>query len=387
MGRSKRFAIVGGGIGGLSLAIAMQRKGFHVTVYESASSFKPLGAGLVLAANAVNAFQEIGIRENILNAGSILKKLSIKDQQGRTLMSTDAEKISAKYNVVNNFTIHRADLHEALLSHLQKGTVQLGKSFKDFKQASIGIEISFEDGSVEEVDYIIACDGVHSVIRQKLLPGTRPRYAGYTCWRAVIDNLPPSLQNLNETSETWGSAGRFGIVPLNKDRLYWFACVNAKQNDERKRLSKVKDLLKYFGDFHHPIPEILRQTKDEHLIWNDIIDIKPLKKFAFGNILLLGDAAHATTPNMGQGACMAIEDAAILANTLEHTHSVEDAFVHFERKRLRRTTTIINDSWNMGRVAQLENPLLIWLRNSLLQLTPPSVAEKQVRFLQDVSFR
>src|SRR5687767_9667654 len=106
MGRSKRFAVVGAGIGGLSLAIAMQRKGFYVTVYERAPSLKPLGAGLVLAANAVNAFQEIGIREDILKAGSILKKLSIKDQHGKTLMSTDAEKISAQYNVVNNFTIH-----------------------------------------------------------------------------------------------------------------------------------------------------------------------------------------------------------------------------------------------------------------------------------------
>jgi 2-polyprenyl-6-methoxyphenol hydroxylase-like FAD-dependent oxidoreductase len=387
MGRSKRFAIVGGGIGGLSLAIAMQRKGFHVTVYERATSLKPLGAGLVLAANAVNAFQEIGIREDILKAGSILKKLSIKDQHGKTLMSTDAEKISAKYNVVNNFTIHRADLHQTLLSYLQESTVKLGKSSVDFVQSSTGVKILFQDGSTEEVDYAIACDGVHSTFRQKLVAGSRPRYAGYTCWRAVVDNLPSSLQNLNETSETWGSAGRFGIVPLNNGRLYWFACVNAIQDDEKKRSFKVGDLLKHFGDFHHPIPEIHRHTKDESLIWNDIIDIKPLKQFAFGNILLLGDAAHATTPNMGQGACMAIEDAAILANTLEHTPSVEEAFINFEKKRLARTTTIINDSWRIGRVAQLENPFLITLRNFLVRLTPNSIAEKQVRFLQEVSFQ
>jgi 2-polyprenyl-6-methoxyphenol hydroxylase-like FAD-dependent oxidoreductase len=238
-----------------------------------------------------------------------------------------------------------------------------------------------------EADYVVACDGVHSVFRQQLLPESMPRYAGYTCWRAVIDNLPPSLLNLNETSETWSATGRFGIAPLNKGRLYWFACMNAKQNDALKRHYGMEELIKAFGKYHAPIPEILRHTKAEQLIWSDIIDIKPLKKFAFGNIVLMGDAAHATTPNMGQGACMAIEDAAILANTIEHTQSVEEAFVAFEKKRLARTTTIVNNSWNIGRVAQLENAVLIALRNTLLRLTPPSFAEKQVRFLQEVSFQ
>jgi 2-polyprenyl-6-methoxyphenol hydroxylase-like FAD-dependent oxidoreductase len=387
MGRSKRFAVIGAGIGGLSLAIAMQRKGFHVTVYERAPAIKPLGAGLVLAANAINAFQEIGIAADILQAGSILQKLCIKDQRGNILTSSDAEKISAKYNVVNNFTIHRADLHDTLLRHLDEGTVQLGKSSVDFSQSPSGVRISFLDGSFVETDYVIACDGVHSVFRQNLLPESVPRYAGYTCWRAVIDNLPPSLAKLKETSETWAAAGRFGIAPLNKGRLYWFACMNAKQNDALKRTYGIEELLKCFGKFHAPIPEILRHTKTEQVIWSDIIDIKPVKKFAFGNIVLLGDAAHATTPNMGQGACMAIEDAAILANTIERTPSVEEAFVNFEKKRMIRTTTIVNNSWNIGRVAQLENSVLIAFRNAVLRLTPPSVAEKQVRFLQDVSFQ
>ena len=128
MGRSKRFAIIGGGIGGLSLAIAMQRKGFQVTVYENAPSIAPLGAGLGLAANAVRAFTEIGISEDVLEAGSVLKKLSIKNQKGKVLATTDSQKISSKYNVVNNFTIHRADLHDVLLRHLNEGSLQLGRA-------------------------------------------------------------------------------------------------------------------------------------------------------------------------------------------------------------------------------------------------------------------
>ena len=386
MGRSKRFAIVGAGIGGLSLAIAMQKKGFHVVVFENAPVLKPIGAGLVLAGNAVKAFVEIGISEDVLKAGSILKKLSIKDPRGRILTETDSEKISAKYNVVNNFTIHRADLHQVLLSHLHKGTVQLGKFAVDFVQTPIGVKITFQDGSSTAADYVIACDGVHSLFRRKLVPESKPRYAGYTCWRAVINNIPPGL-DLNETSETWGPGSRFGIAPLSNGRLYWFACINAKENDSAMRAYKIQNLLSHFGHFHSPIPEIIRHTNDQQLIWNDIVDIKPLRQFAFGNIVLMGDAAHATTPNMGQGACMAIEDAAILANAIAKYPTVEEAFIAFEKKRIQRTTSIVKNSWQLGRVAQLENRWLIKARNALLRLTPPSVAEKQMKFLQEISFQ
>lgn len=386
MGRSIRFAIVGAGIGGLSLAIALQRKGFQVIVFESAPSIKPLGAGLALAVNAVQALMEIGISEDVVKAGSLLKKIRIKDDRGNVLSETDSEKISHKYNVVSNFTIHRADLHKVLLHHVAKDTLQLGKLCVDFIQTSAGVRLIFKDGSFHETDYVIACDGIHSVFRKKLVPKSLPRYAGYTCWRAVIHNVPSSL-DVSETSETWGKGSRFGIVPLGAGRLYWFACINAKQNDPVMRSYGVNDLYNYFKNFHDPIPEILQHTENHQLIWNDIVDIKPLRQFAFGNALLIGDAAHATTPNMGQGACMAIEDAAILANTIANSYPVEDAFRVFEHKRIKRTTTIVNNSWKLGRVAQWENSLLVKLRNSLLRLTPPSIAEKQVKFLQEVKFQ
>ena len=386
MGRSKRFAIVGAGIGGLSLAIAMQKKGFNVTVFENAQILKPIGAGLVLAGNAVKAFVEIGISEEVLRAGSILKKLSIKDPDGRILTETDSEKISARFHVVDSFTIHRADLHQVLLRHLNDGTVQLGKYAVDFIQTPSDVKITFQDGSSTVADYVIACDGVHSLFRKKLVPQSKPRYAGYTCWRAVINNIPPGL-DINETSETWGPGSRFGIAPLSNGRLYWFACLNAKENNPVMRSYKIQELLFHFGHFHPPIREIIRHTKDEQLIWNDIIDIKPLKQFAFGNIVLMGDAAHATTPNLGQGACMAIEDAAILANAIAKYPTVEDAFIAFEKKRIQRTTSIVKNSWQLGRVAQLENRWLIKARNALLRLTPSSVAEKQIKSLQEISFQ
>jgi 2-polyprenyl-6-methoxyphenol hydroxylase-like FAD-dependent oxidoreductase len=382
---SKKIAIIGGGIGGLTLAIALQRRGLNVSVFENASQIKPLGAGLVLAANAVKALTEIGISDEILQAGKILKLFSIKDESGNILTETDSEKLTLRLGVVNNFTIHRADLHAVLVSQVIPGTLLLNKGLTDFHSKHSGITLNFADGTTEHTDYLIACDGIHSVIRKKLLPESNPRYAGYTCFRAVIDN-PSSNIDIDETSETWGKPGRFGIVPLNNNRIYWFACINAPTNNIQMRGAKISDLLTYFGKYHFPIPQIVENTQDHQLIWSDISDIKPIKQFAFGKIVLMGDAAHATTPNMGQGACMAIEDAAVMANCLDHYSSVEEAFKQFEKKRIGRTTSIVNHSRIIGKMAQLENSLLIKVRNAALKLTPAHVTENQVRRLTEVSF-
>jgi 2-polyprenyl-6-methoxyphenol hydroxylase-like FAD-dependent oxidoreductase len=383
MTRGKEFAIIGGGIGGLTLAIALQRKGYDVKVYERAIDINPIGAGLGLAANAIKALAEIGISEEVVAKGKIMRRLLIKDYQGKVLSETDSEKISEQYGMINNFTIHRGDLHDVLLKKVIPDTLQLAKECRDFKQDQSGVTLFFQDGTSAHADYVIACDGIHSVFRKKLLPHSTPRFAGYTCWRAVIDNAPDDF-NFDETVESWGAGSRFGMVPLTGKRVYWFACLNAAANDQKKRIYKVDDLLRHFAEFHDPIAKILMRTRNEQMIWNDIIDLAPIKRFAFGNIVLMGDAAHATTPNMGQGACMAIEDAAVLSNCLEEHTSPEEGFYTFQKQRIARTTKIVNNSWTLGRVAQIKNPLLVGLRNAAIRLTPKSVAERQFRFLYDV---
>lgn len=380
----KNFAIIGGGIGGLTLAIAMQRKGFHVKVYEGAPEFKPLGAGLALTANSVKAYAEIGIDKDVISVGKKLKHTFGKDHRGKIISHANIEELTLRFGILSSFTIHRADLHQILASLIPNGTIQLRKAVTNIDQDAQSVTIDFSDGTRERADYAIACDGVHSVIRQKLLPQTKPRYAGYTCWRAVIDNLPPGF-NSEEMSETWGPGRRFGVVPLTNHRVYWFATLNAKENDAVMRDTKVSDLRIYFRYFHFPIPEILANTKEEQLIWSDIIDIEPLRQFAFGKIVLMGDAAHATTPNLGQGACMAIEDAATLANALVK-YGPEEAFRRFESHRIKRTTNIVNQSWGFGRIAQLENSLLMALRNAAFRKVPQRIIYKQLKALYDVSF-
>jgi 2-polyprenyl-6-methoxyphenol hydroxylase-like FAD-dependent oxidoreductase len=384
MTKSKTFAIVGGGIGGLTTAIALQKKGIDVKVYENASSFKPLGAGIVLAANAMKALRAIGIEDQVLNAGNVLKRFAIKDTSGSYLTTTEAEKINQKFGLVNTLTLHRADLHNVLLNNISSNVVITGKQCIDFTPRAGEVELRFADGSSTTVNYVIAADGIHSIFRKKLIPSSTFRYAGYTCYRAVIECQEGLMSS--EASETWGHGQRFGIVPLKGNRIYWYATFDAPEEESNSFLHSVPDLISKFEDFHSPVPEIISLTKPHQLIKNNIADFKPIKQYAFGNVVLMGDAAHATTPNLGQGACMAIEDSVVLGNCLADTMDVEKSFRLFESLRIARNTQIVNTSYSMGRVAQFRNPILVRLRNAALGIVPAGVAERQLKFLYDISF-
>lgn len=376
------LTIVGGGIAGLTAAIALRQIGIDTGIFESAVEIKAIGAGLGLGANAIRAFGKLGFKEEIIKLGRLLPAFTIYDESGKIITKTDSLASSQKFGE-DNFTIHRAELHKFLLSQIDESQVHINKRVTDFIQEKDSVTVKFEDGSEHKTKYLLAADGIHSVFRKKLLPASVPRYAGYTCWRAVVDN---SGLNINESSEIWGKGRRFGIVPLSNDKMYWFACINAKQNDKKMNDFRISDLQKHFGNFPSPVSEILKITKDESLIQNDIADIKPVNRFAFGNIVLIGDAAHATTPNLGQGACQAIEDAVILADEINTTGNIKTAFRIFEERRMKRTKYIINTSRRIGKIAQIENGILASFRNYLFRKLPASVSAKQLEKLYNIEF-
>jgi len=381
-----KFLISGGGICGLTMAIILEQQGHQVEVFEAAAEIKAIGAGLVLSTNAIKALKYIGIDQAVLAKANLLDNFDIALAKGERLMKTDAVQFSAKYGAVGNATIHRADLH-AILLELLKGKVvfSTGKRGQEAIPDNNGVTLKFTDGTSANGDFLIACDGINSSIRRQLLPKSVARYAGYTCWRSVIKHN--GQFNGKNATETWGKNGRFGVIPLTDNRIYWFACLNTTiPKDPKMKALKVADLKATFRDYHHPIPQLLDLTDDSQLLWNDIEDIKPIQQFVFDRILLAGDAAHATTPNMGQGACQAIEDAAVLISCLKKQKSVVDAFHTFEQRRIPRTTKIVNNSWNLGKIAQATNPVLTTLRNFTLKITPQSVNDRQMDFLFDVEF-
>ncbi|QDK78586.1 monooxygenase [Spirosoma sp. KCTC 42546] len=379
---STSFTILGGGIVGLTTALALQKIGIRASVFEAAPVSKPLGAGLALAANAIKAFQRLGIADEVVQAGRLLDAFTIYDQHGRVVTRTDSRVISQKYGL-DNFSIHRAALHQVLLHQLDNGVVHMGKRGIQINQQPDKVIIQFDDDTTHEADYLLVADGIHSPIRQQLMPDSKARYAGYTCWRAVVD---ATGLNLSEASETWGTAGRVGVVPLATNQLYWFATQNAPANDSRMRARTPNDLLRQFDSYHSPIPDVIARTPDNALIWNDICDLKPLARYAFDKVVLLGDAAHATTPNLGQGACQAIEDAVVLADELAKGGTVPDAFKRFEQRRLKRTHIISKTSRRIGTVAQVENKFLMMVRNGLFRLLPAKLNERQLEMLYQVDF-
>lgn len=187
-------------------------------------------------------------------------------------------------------------------------------------------------------------------------------------------------------SETWGPKGRFGIVPLGRDRLYWFATTNAVANDHRLAQYRTADLQVHFAGYHPAVRDVLARATDDSLIHGPIHDLPTMAHFAHGRVLFIGDAAHATTPNLGQGACQAIEDAVVLAHALRTAPDAATAFHAFEQERMPRTEWVVRNSRRVGAVGQWKNPLAIALRNFLIRQVPPSAGQRRFALANDVRF-
>lgn len=364
------FAVIGGGIAGLTAAIALDKIGITPHIFEAAPEIQPAGAGIMLASNALKALGVLDLYEQVTAEGHLFHHMSICDESGKLVNRIDTKRIAGGVNLA----IHRAALHRVLLAQLDRDTLITGKRSVDIHKTPAGYRVDFEDGSRLIAANLIVAEGIHSVIRRKLLPASRLRYAGYTCWRGIAPN-PGSVEY---PSETWGRMGRFGMVPIDDERVYWFACKKAAENSPAMKAYGIEELSSDFGGYHAPIPEVIRATPPGKLLWNDISDLEPIKHYAFGRLVLIGDAAHATTPNMGQGACQAMEDAVVLADCLKERSQVEEAFSHFEARRRGRTRYIVRQSRTLGSIAQWENPVFGAVRNFVFRRLPEGYYRRQL---------
>ncbi|MCR8995541.1 NAD(P)-binding protein [Brevibacillus sp. 7WMA2] len=379
--KNKSFLIIGGGIAGLTAAIALQQLGLDVKVYERFPEIRPAGAGIMIAPNALRALARLGLDKAVQKQGYVSPRgIAILNKQGSVLSEISTS--SQQYSTVS---IHRAELHQILLSALRPGTVILGKACSDTKQDEDGVTVTFADQTEVSGDYLLAADGIHSVVRKKLFPSIKLRYSGYTCWRGVAPCWPDSGED-SQFTETWAAQGRFGVIPLTNERTYWYALVNGPSGDKRYAEYRIKDIIQIFEGYHSPVAQVLSRTPDDKMIHNDIFDLETPEQFISGRSLLLGDAGHAITPNLGQGACQAIEDALELARCFIQHSTVELAYRAFEMRRIERVRAISQLSLKVGKIAQLDSPLLCGLRNSVMRLTPASLQNKQVSNLFHVEF-
>jgi len=374
-----RALIAGGGIGGLVTAIALQRAGMNVSVFERVKEQQEVGAGLTLWANAIQALQKIGLPELLPSIGQPLSRSCILSWRGDILSETPMKALAERYGTPL-MAVHRADLLAALLKAVGENVVQSGVACTGFRQDETGVRLQL--AGVEEVpgDLLVGADGIHSSIRAQLFGAAKPRYAGYTAWRGIAYSTPEGW-NEQVTTETWGNGKRFGLVPLSQGRIYWYATRNAPEGTPDPQTGRKERLLKLFSACHAPVADVIEATDEAAILHNDIYDRPPLAHWSKGRVTLLGDAAHAMTPNLGQGAGQAIEDALVLARCLATEPSVTSALQAYERQRLTRANTIVQRSHRLGQVFQWEGPLATRMRNSLFKITPSQVLLQQLEWV------
>ena len=377
---SPHIAIIGAGIAGLTTAFMLQRQGCEADVFEVDRNLRGIGAGMGLASNAIKAFDYLGLREEVEAISQSIADFKICDKNGKLLFAVDAERIKNRFRT-QNYAVHRGDLHKLLTRKISEDQIHSPKRLVRLEQNDKNVKLQFEDGEAKAYDYVIGADGVNSTVRQCLLPKTIPRYAGYWCWRQVIE-MPQ--KNAELIRAVWSKNGRFGLTPLPENRLYWFACINTDLTDETKNYG-IGELRRQFDAYPWEIPEVLALSNDRQLISAPIVDIDPPAKFHYGRILLIGDAAHAATPNMGQGACMAVEDVAVLQDELRHRQWAE-AFHGFEKRRQKRTRYIIKNSRRAGKIAQMDQSPLIAGRDLLFRILPQKVVNFPLKRLLTEDF-
>jgi 2-polyprenyl-6-methoxyphenol hydroxylase-like FAD-dependent oxidoreductase len=371
----KSALIAGGGIGGLAAGIALQQTGWKVTIYEQAAEIKAIGAGLTLWSNAVKALYRLGMQPELAEMGLPALAGGFFTPKGQLLAGISYAELLEKYGAPS-LAVHRADLLEALLKKLEPGSLRLGARLLDFSQESAGVSATFSNGETVQAGLLVGADGIHSRVREKLFGPYPLRYAGYTAWRGVAP--APVASQPFPAGETWGKGQRFGLVPLSRQRVYWFATANRPEKETDNPASRQAELEELFGGWHFPISELIETTPAGTILRNDIYDLPPLNKWTAGRVTLLGDAAHPMTPNLGQGACQAIEDALVLAGCLAKVAEVPVALREYERLRLRRTASIVKKSRQVGTVGQWSNPLLGWLRQGLTRWLLPKLQARQL---------
>jgi len=373
-----KIAIIGGGIGGLTTALALQKTNVDVTIYESAPEIKPVGAGIIMANNAMQVFDKLGIRQKIEQAGHKISTIKITDPQLKTLSEVQLNKFERKYGV-HNIAIHRGDLQMILAEEIGFENIKLSKRLSKIVQVNYGYQLTFEDGTIANAEAVIGADGIKSIVRHQILNIGKLRSTQQKCWRGVSE-FDWTTKYSHQAYEAWGKGRRFGFVRINDQKVYWYAVVN-------ENLVKNPDNLEeLFAEFNPEVPRMISETPKEKIFVSDIIDLEPIFQWQKDRICLIGDAAHATTPNMGQGACQAIEDAYLLGKLFSEGKSVDEVFAQYEKLRMKKAHYIVNTSSTIGKVSHYENSLAIWLRNTLLKATPGSINEKQLEKVFDISY-
>ncbi|WP_328324849.1 MULTISPECIES: FAD-dependent monooxygenase [unclassified Streptomyces] len=367
--------VIGGGIGGLAAAIGLRRTGWEVTVVERAPVLDDAGAGISLAANGLRALDALGVGDAVRDAARPQYTGGTRRPDGAWLARMDGAALERALGtpIVG---IPRAALHRLLRAALPPGSLVVGAEVTALDRSGPARVLVGHGDTVLEADLVVAADGLGGRVRAELFPGhPGPVHSGSAVLRAITEH-PVDLRSDFEL--TWGRGAEFGHIAFADGRAEWHAVVNSPAGV--RHTDPLAEVRRRFGGWHDPIPALLDATRPDAVLHHDVGELAaPLPSYAVGRVALLGDAAHAMTPHLGQGACQALEDAVTLAAALARATTVESALSWYDAERRPRSQSVARAARQAGRMGQqLTHPFAVSLRNAALRIAPSGAAVRMI---------
>ena len=367
--------IAGAGIGGLATGIALRGAGLEVKIFERSREMREIGAALMIWPNGTRALRALGVEVTATTIQSLL----LCDARGNKLLEAPVRAIAARHGS-DVAVLHRADLQAALIKRLGGDLVNLGSDITGFDETSDGVRVKLQDGAPDVGDLLIGADGLRSTVRRQLLADGDPMYLGVSIWRGMVSSEGLALEPGHGIN--WvGRGSEFLAIHLTGHRIYWAAVTKEPRGEKPGPGGHKQDVLERFGKWTDLVPTLIAATESAAILRNDMYDRPPSRRWSKGRVTLVGDAAHPMTPNQGQGACQALEDAVALGESLEGASDPARAFEIYEKRRMHRANRAVAMSRQASRGVHIENPVLCAIRDGLAKVLPHSLV---VRMLDPV---
>lgn len=335
-----KVVIIGAGIGGLTAGIALQQAGYEVAIYDRVKELRPAGAGISLWSNGVKVLNRLGLGENMAQIGGKIERMEYRTQIGQLLNDIDLMPLIQQVGQ-RPYPVARRDLQQMLLAAF-KGEVKLDRKCIAVEEDATGVTAIFENGDKARGDLLVAADGVRSILRAHVLGReVQPKYGGYINWNGLV-SADEALGPKNTWAIYVGDCKRASLMPVAGDRFYFFFDVPLPTGTPANPDNYKAELKEHFTGWAEPVQLLIERLDPAAVARPEIHDLGPIDSYVRGRVALLGDSAHATCPDLGQGGCQAMEDGLVLSNYLSSTNlGVEYALKRYETERKQRANAVV----------------------------------------------